>query len=132
MYDEKSLSNVEVSGARGSPEELEGHSRPALFFTTPSLTRACSALKMSHKKAQKTLTGELVYSGYLRSRVLGRRTLWLRWTPCRLLPMRRPSRRAVLMNDLPSPMIIPYPSKTRDIQWSSMEMVFISFPRITP
>ena len=62
--DEKSLSNVEVSGARGSPEELEvlSYLKAGVFFTTPSLTRACSLERASsaYKKAQKTLTGELV------------------------------------------------------------------------
>ena len=64
-YDEKSLSNVEVSGARGSPEQLEvlSYLKAGVFFTTPSLSRACSALERAssaYKKAQKTLTGELV------------------------------------------------------------------------
>ena len=37
--------------------------KAGVFFTTPSLTRACSALERAsaaYKKAQKTLTGELV------------------------------------------------------------------------
>lgn len=64
-YDEKSLASVEVSGTRSAPEELEvlSYLKAGVFFTTPSLTRACSALdraQKSYKSAQKTLTRELV------------------------------------------------------------------------
>jgi len=65
MYDEKQLAGVTVAGARGGSESIEviSYLKAGVFFTTPSLDRACASYKNSekaYKAAQKALTAELV------------------------------------------------------------------------